>query len=523
MYIEDARGSIVRWDLVGPGRNNPGAIYTANLYNGSFERSDAGGGPDKWSFTAGTGGSGARDTTEKYAGAASAKTSSTSSSGISYWAMCVYCQPRRFYGVPGVTYTGRAWLKLDNVQGTSGAFVRLSYYNETTQAWQYVDSPTYTGTSGWIEISTPDLVLPSTSPTGQMYLYLYLYQATGTIWWDMARVESRARASTWDANLMTASTDGNNLTTTYTYGGDASSNPSGNPNNLVEVTDHLGNKTTFKYDLEDHVIEIKRPKHQGTNKKTTYTFDSNHDLIRTVDEAGNTWEYTYHSPYGLVATLKDPNGSAGNEANPTGLTYDYTYNGYGLLTDIYIPKDSSSPKLHIVMAYDNLRGLMTERIDAKGQKTCFEYDQLYRLKKVTYLCQTPDAYSVEYAYDANDNRTQMKDVRGGQQKTTTYQYNAANLLTRITEPDGRYTTYTYDATWDLTDLRNVDGQVAEYRYDTNRRIFRVYNPYDAQFTDVRHDKEVQQRRGGAPTRSRPRVQAHGPSAAPVGSLRRGWS
>lgn len=128
MYVEDANGAISVWSkgVVG---NHPNSVKAANLYNGSFERT-AGSNPDGWTFDA-TGGSGSRDTVERYAGVASVKLVQTNPAAYARWYQCLYCGAQRFYGLPGNTYTGRAWVKLDNVQGT-GAWVTLHYFNETT-------------------------------------------------------------------------------------------------------------------------------------------------------------------------------------------------------------------------------------------------------------------------------------------------------------------------------------------------------------------------------------------------------
>ena len=591
-------------------------------------------------------------------------------------------------------------MKLDSVQGI-GAWIHLVYYNElsTPPAWQHVDSPFYSGTNGWTEISTSPLLLPQSSPNGYMFMYLYLW-GSGTAWFDMARVESTVMQATWDGNLLTSRTDGNGNTAAYTWGGDATSNPSGNPNNLVEAKDPLNNKTTYKYNRANHVIETQSPKHQGTTGKRTYTYDVpenlsqvrdslpglvgewrldegtdavahdtsgrgsdgtlrpaapysptwvdgvpgkavhfdgvddhvdlaspaalyfgtgdfsleawvkpgaqsgargtvlgkgerwrvdvdnsgvisadfsvttpggateqlgwwtgatsirddnwHHVLVtydrdgfgtiyldgavapggtnpqnisalsqgnvdndwpvhignRTLDQNGNTnywpfngdidevriynralsssdvagaWSSTYDT-YGQRLTMRDPNASGRDPANPTGLTYDYTYNGYGLVTDISTPKGGIPDHLHVTMAYDNLRGLLTARTDARGQMTCYTYDNLYRLKTVTYLCNTVP-YSVYYTYDANDNRTTMVDARG----LTTYEYHATNRLKKVTEPDWRYTEYYYDGVGNMATLRNVDGYTVQYAYDTNRRPLQDLNPYDGAYTYFRYD------------------------------------
>ncbi len=60
MYVEDANGAITLWSR-GTDSNHPTSIKAANLYNGSFERTDGFGNPDGWTFVS-SGATGARDT-----------------------------------------------------------------------------------------------------------------------------------------------------------------------------------------------------------------------------------------------------------------------------------------------------------------------------------------------------------------------------------------------------------------------------------------------------------------------------
>lgn len=217
---------------------------------------------------------------------------------------------------------------------------------------------------------------------------------------------------------------------------------------------------------------------EGSTTSTEFTYNGDQELTQKVDEIGGTWTYTYDF-WGQQLTVKDPNGNAANSANPTGMTYEYVYNGYGLLTDIYSPVNASSSKTHIVMEYDNERGLLTSRTDGKGQETCFTYDNLSRLTQIDYLCDTGGEYSVTYTYDKNNNRTQMVDVRSGTFATTTYEYFETNMLEFVTQPDGLYYEYHYDGIHHITTLRNPDGQTVSYEYDVNGRLEEITNPYDS--------------------------------------------
>ncbi|MBM3933541.1 MAG: DNRLRE domain-containing protein [SAR202 cluster bacterium] len=500
VYIENAEYGMVVWDLVGPNQDNPGVLRYGNAYNGSFEKTSVATIIQAWSGNS-PGGSHTRDTSVKYAGDASAKLNTNATSTDLRWSLELYegdNTSERFRAVTGEVYTGKVWLKTSSVSGAVGAFMRMEYYDNNLASWQQFDSPAYTGTNDWFEVSTPSVKMPSSADKLSLTIKLNLYNATGSVWFDVARVEAVGMSATWDANLIVQQVDASNATTTFSYGGDEDSNPSGNPNNLVAVTDRLGNVTEYRYNHQNRVVEQWSPKFEGSSTSTESTYNSKQELTQKVDELGGTWNYTYDF-WGQQLTVKDPNAIALASSNPTGMTYEYAYNGYGLLTDIYTPINASSTKARVQMAYDNERSLMTSRTDAKGQQTCFEYDYLSRLATTTYMCATGSAFAVTYKYDKNDNRTQMVDIRNGAFATTTYEYFATNIIKKITEPDGLYTQYTYDSIGNMLTLRNADGETVTYQYDVNGRVNDIDNTYDGGNTRPVYDLSGRLRSIGYPS------------------------
>lgn len=67
---------------------------------------------------------------------------------------------------------------------------------------------------------------------------------------------------------------------------------------------------------------------------------------------------------------------------------------------------------------------METQTDGKGQTTTFSYNGDSQPITITYS----DGTTINYGYDAADNRTSLVDGTG----TTTFQYNALNQQTQLT-------------------------------------------------------------------------------------------
>ncbi|WP_269540166.1 RHS repeat domain-containing protein [Cerasicoccus fimbriatus] len=73
-----------------------------------------------------------------------------------------------------------------------------------------------------------------------------------------------------------------------------------------------------------------------------------------------------------------------------------------------------------------------------------------------------------YTYDANGNRTSVKDARSF---TTIFTYDARNRLDKVYHPDGSYTDRDYDPRGNLVLLTDENSNQSEHEYDSlNRRI-----------------------------------------------------
>ncbi|MCI0474929.1 MAG: hypothetical protein L0Y55_01665, partial [Anaerolineales bacterium] len=231
----------------------------------------------------------------------------------------------------------------------------------------------------------------------------------------------------------------------------------------------------------------------GVSYLTKYDYDELDRLEQVTDSANNLTTMTYDW-LGRKKTMNDPDMGA----------WSYRYD-----TD------------------DNL----IEQTDAKGQRACFYYDALNRLKGKNYQtsatpCPTPDPnnYVITYAYDQGTNaqgqtqkgfRTSMSDTSGsaswqydmlgrvlkesktitgapanpyntvytyntlGQALTMKYpdnetvsaSYNAQNLPQSLSGTNGYITSASYNASDQITNLAFQSGTTTTYGYDArNQRL-----------------------------------------------------
>ena len=123
-----------------------------------------------------------------------------------------------------------------------------------------------------------------------------------------------------------------------------------------------------------------------------------------------------------------------------------------------------------IYTYD-LNGNRTSMIDPTGLTT-YEYDALNRLTKIT----NNRGFTTTFTYDALGRRTSMTH---GNKVVTTYSYDAASQLTRLVHQLGVANINSFDYTYDRVGNRTAKTDrngVANYTYDTLNRLVQATNP-----------------------------------------------
>jgi len=199
----------------------------------------------------------------------------------------------------------------------------------------------------------------------------------------------------------------------------------------TETVDGNGNKSTFVYDRAGRVYETHKPAYTAPggstvlNPVSSVVYDVLGQPTSATDELGNVTSYTYDQ-LGRLAKSVAPNGGV------TKATYDL--NGDPLtVTD---PTGAVA-----TTTYDFLGRTVTSsqavRQDSAAYTTSYAYDAAGRLQKMT----TPAGVSQSYTYNvAGEQRTSVD----GAGQTTTSDYDGLGRTTKVTQPDGAYQTTTYD-------------------------------------------------------------------------------
>jgi len=288
-------------------------------------------------------------------------------------------------------------------------------------------------------------------------------------------------------------------TTHYTY--DAA-------DNLLSVTDAVGNSTQHTYNGRQQVLTARDPRGRftvntydangnltGTKSggasasgpfltATTHTYDARGNLktqTTVVDGAAQVTSYD-HDGFGNLTKETDAlahatsyayDGSGNRLSQTTTRTLPgggsetlltlYTYDNNGRLTRTTDPDGTS-----VRTVYDAL-GRQVESHDKLQRRTSFEYDEMGRLTRTTY----PDSTHEESTYDPEGRRLTSRD-RGG--RTTTYEYDQVGRLRKTTYPDLTFTENSYDAAGRLVATRDARGKTTTYEYDAAGRRTKVRDP-----------------------------------------------
>jgi RHS repeat-associated protein len=237
-----------------------------------------------------------------------------------------------------------------------------------------------------------------------------------------------------------------------------------------------GIETYYTLDANYNVLTENTSGSIGTN-----TYDSNGNLLTTIDTEGNTQTYTY-TDYGNVKTYTDSKGK----------TITYMYDSKGDLKMIEIPDNNADGgKLVTELDYDEF-GDIQSAIHPDGSTQFHTIDYVKSAKTVTSFDIFGNSTFLET--DFNGNVLEEKD---GNNKIYSYIYNSKNEIEQVTDPKLGVTEYGFDDNGNvnlilnarnfeseylynkegvLTEETNEIGQTTIYKYDSNGNLNEILLP-----------------------------------------------
>jgi RHS repeat-associated protein len=272
---------------------------------------------------------------------------------------------------------------------------------------------------------------------------------------------------------------------------------------LTVITNQIGEKIEFAYDLARNVTAQVTKDSGGTIKRTqTRAYDELSRLLRTIGAATQTTTFGYDNNSNLVSLTDPLNKTTGfgfdalnrlitatnplmgvrttgydgqdnvtSESDERSIATTYVYNGFGEVIQ------EASPDGGTIVYVRNSAGSVTQKTDARGQVSTSSYDALNRITATTFA--GAPTFNITYGYDSTaggnygiGRLTSVTDVSGqtaikydhrgnvaredrtigGTLYTTEYKYDLADNLIEIVYPSGRILTYVRDALGRVTSV-----------------------------------------------------------------------
>ncbi|TLU82424.1 MAG: hypothetical protein FDX21_07930 [Chlorobium sp.] len=214
---------------------------------------------------------------------------------------------------------------------------------------------------------------------------------------------------------------------------------------IAQVEDALGNVSQLRYDANGNMTGIVNA--DGTS--TSIQYDTAGHPISVQDALGQTVSYSYDAQFAHLAQVTDQRG------NPI----EYSYDSQGNLNRItYADGHSES------YSYDTT-GHLTADVNRNGQSVTYTYDTNGYITQKNYA----DGTTAKFTYDGHGNLVTAVDA----DSSTSFQYDTADRLTKVTDGDGRWLSYQYDAVGHRTQMADQAGHITNYSYDTLGHLSRV--------------------------------------------------
>lgn len=228
-----------------------------------------------------------------------------------------------------------------------------------------------------------------------------------------------------------------------------------------KITDPLGHTTKYVYDGDGNVES-----ETDGNEHTTKTTFNEEDLPIKVEEPNKTIVETGYDSEGQKTSFTDGNKHV----------WEYKRNQVEQITEEKNPLLKTWKK-----KYDKAGNLETLE-DPEKHATEYTYDTANRLTKVKYSTGKPSEVKYEYNKDSKvtvmtdetgetkntwDKLDRLTEAKNGAGKIVKYEYDLANLPTKITYPNEKAVTRSYDKALRLEKLKDWNSKETSFKYDAD--------------------------------------------------------
>ena len=216
-----------------------------------------------------------------------------------------------------------------------------------------------------------------------------------------------------------------------------------------------GIQSKLEYDEDDNMVKLT----DGMGNVTAYTYDDRGNMLSLTDALGNIEHCVYEATFNQMTSFQDKNGN----------TYRFSYDQKGNLINVEGPCGFSKSFTY------NDKGWPVTTTDANGNVTATTYNDDGTTQKVMDAA----GYTTTYTYDQCGNITSLTD---GRNNTTTYAYDKNNQITSQTDALGNETTVSYDKVGNIVRVKNAKNQIRAYTYDALGNVLTQTDPQGGVYT-----------------------------------------
>jgi RHS repeat-associated protein len=228
---------------------------------------------------------------------------------------------------------------------------------------------------------------------------------------------------------------------------------------IARAIDPLNRTVQYRYDSEGNLTQIVAP----SDTASSFIYDAQGNLLSSINPLGHRVDFSYEPNFDQLASVQDQKGNLTN----------YAYDAKGNLTKLTYADGSTE-----TFGY-NSQGNLTVSANRRGQAIQYTYDANFQLIRKDYA----GGSSATFSYDSRGNLLTAIDA----DSSTSFVYDSADRLTKVTDGDGRFVSYAYDAAGRRTQMADNLGNVVNYSYDTVGRLSNLKNGTNSLIASYAYD------------------------------------